>query len=46
MKRQEIMFTRYGEMLDMISCLSIDEGRALYNPPKKKWRFEEAIMLK
>lgn len=28
MGRQEILHTRYGEMLDMISCLSIYEGSA------------------
>lgn len=34
MGRQEIMNTRYGEMLDMIACLSIYEGTAL--PAKER----------
>lgn len=45
MTKQDIMFTRYGEMLDMISCLAIDEGRASYKPPKKHWKFEEVMLL-
>ena len=45
MTRQEIRFTRYGEMLDMITCLAIDEGRMEYKAPKKKWRFEEVMKL-
>lgn len=28
MDRQEVMSTRYGEMLDMIACLSIYNGGA------------------
>ena len=28
MRRQEILVTRYGEMMDLISCLSIYEGNA------------------
>lgn len=42
----EVMNTRYGEMLDMITCLSIHEGRAM---PKKEHRlmsFREARRYK
>lgn len=28
MQRQEILTTRYGEMLDLISCLSVYNGQA------------------
>lgn len=45
MGRQEIMVTRYGEMLDMIACLAIYNGAT----PKKKqkhWTFEEAMKVR
>ena len=35
MSRREILATRYGEMLDMIACLSIDRGDMV---PKRKPR--------
>ena len=37
MSTQEIMATRFGEMLDMISCLSIYEGGAKYKAPKPSY---------
>ena len=37
MSTQEIMTTRLGEMLDMISCLSIYEGGATYKAPKPSY---------
>lgn len=45
MSRQETLHTRYGEMLDMISCLAIYNGA---NPKKrkKKWKFEEVMDLR
>jgi len=47
MDRREIIITRYGEMVDMLSCLAIYEGTAV---PKKKakrfTRFEDAIKLR
>lgn len=46
MSRQEILITRYGEMMDLITCLDIYEGRANYKAPKKKYTFLEAIKLK
>ena len=46
MQRQEILVTLIGEMRDMIACLLIDEGRAEYKAPPKKWNIFEALALK
>ncbi len=46
MTRQEILITLYGEMRDMIACLLIDEGRAEYKAPPRKWDIFEALALK
>ncbi len=45
MDRREILITRYGEMMDMIACLSIYEGSAV---PKKQsiTDFDEAMKLR
>lgn len=45
MDRREILITRYGEMMDMIACLSIYEGTAV---PKKQpiTDFDEAMKLR
>lgn len=43
MSKQEILVTRYGEMIDMISCLAIYNGRAEEKLPKKRYKFEEII---
>lgn len=43
MQRQEILNTRYGEMIDMITCLAIYNGRAEEKPEKKHYKFEEII---
>ena len=46
MSRQEVLLTRYGEMLDMIDCLSIYNGAA---EPKRKavaLTYDEAIALR
>lgn len=40
-----MLYTKYGEMLDLISCMAIDEGKAEYKQPKKHWRFEEIMKL-
>lgn len=40
MSTREIMATRYGEMLDMISCFAIYRGA---EPKKKKTTYDEAI---
>ncbi|WP_278658761.1 hypothetical protein [Ruthenibacterium lactatiformans] len=45
MERREILLTRYGEMLDMIACLAIQNGA----PPKKEKRkmsFQQAIEMR
>ena len=45
MERQEILDTLYGEMMDMIACLSIYEGTAV--PKKQKVTdFDEAIKMR
>lgn len=49
MSRREILITKYGEMKDMIACLSIYEGVAVPKETKKTRRitsFEEAIKLR
>ena len=45
MSRQEIMTTRYGEMLDLIACLGIHNG-AEPKKRKKKYTFQEAMALR
>lgn len=44
MTEQEVLNTRYGQMLDMINCFSIYKGTAYYK--KKKYTFDEAISLR
>ena len=44
MSTQEIMVTTYGEMVDMISCLSIYEGGA--KPKKPRMRYEDVMKLR
>lgn len=46
MSRQEVISTRYGEMLDMISCLSIYNGGAQPKKRAKKWDYDDAINLR
>lgn len=47
MSKREILITPYGEMMDMLACLSIYEGTAV---PKKQTKhftsFDEAIRLR
>lgn len=45
MERQEILDTLYGEMMDMIACLSIYEGAAV---PKSErvTDFDKAIKMR
>lgn len=40
------MVTPFGEMQDMISCLSIYEGLAEPKKYKKKWNYDEAMALR
>jgi len=44
MTRNEVLFTRYGEMRDLISCYLIEKGEL--KPKKKKLSYEEIMMLK
>lgn len=46
MNRQEILVTRYGEMMDMISCLAIYEGHANPKKKKKEMTFDEVMSLR
>lgn len=49
MSRREILVTTYGEMTDMIACLSIYEGTAVPKETKKTKRytaFDEAMKLR
>lgn len=45
MAKQEILLTRYGEMLDMIACFAIYNGNAKEKREKRKWKYEDAIAL-
>ena len=42
--REEVLVTRYGEMLDMVTCFSIYKGSA--KPKKDKMTFAEAMELR
>jgi hypothetical protein len=47
MDRREILTLRFGEMQDMIACLSVYEGTALPKTQKKRITdFAEAIKLR
>lgn len=46
MDRREILITRYGEMMDMLACMSIYEGSAEPKKQKKKLSFEEITRLR
>lgn len=43
MSRQEILSTRYGEMLDMISCLAIYNGAEPAQPASVVTSIEESL---
>lgn len=43
MGRQEILTTRYGEMLDLISCLAIYNGVAEPGETRRKLSFDETL---
>lgn len=45
MSTKEVLATRYGEILDVISCMMIDAGNARQKKKKKHWTFDEAIAL-
>ena len=46
MNRGEIEHTRFGEMIDMISCLSVYNGGAVEKEKKKTWTFDEVMALR
>lgn len=46
MDRQEILITTYGEMQDMIACLSIYEGNAVPKTTTTYTDFSEAMKLR
>lgn len=43
MTRDEVRFTRYGEMLDLIACYQIEKGDA--KPKQKKLTYDEIMNL-
>ena len=47
MTKEEVLHTRYGEMLDLISCYQIENcGLKLKKHTRKKpWTYDEAIAL-
>jgi len=45
MGTREILATRYGDMMDVISCMMIDSGNARQKKKKRTWTFDEAIAL-
>jgi hypothetical protein len=45
MSKEEILCTPVGEMLDMLSCLSIYEGGAQEKQPKHKMSMIEFLKL-
>lgn len=46
MARQEILVTRVGEMLDMISCLAIYNGTARPKRKRRKLSYQEIMKLR
>jgi len=45
MTRNEVLFTRMGEMKDLISCYQIEKGELLPKQQTRVWSFDEAIAL-
>ena len=46
MSKQEILCTPYGEMMDMMACMAIENGSLKQIPPKRVWNYDEAIALR
>lgn len=46
MDRQDVLLTRYGEMLDLIDCLSIYNGAAEPKREQVVLSYDEAIALR
>ena len=45
MNRQEVINARFGEMQDLISCLSVYNGTAEIAEKKKTMTFDEIMMM-
>lgn len=47
MSRKEVLYSRYGEMRDLIACYQIENGQAKPKQKaiKKKMTFDQARML-
>lgn len=45
MSKEEILCTPIGEMIDMLSCLSIYEGGAKEKQPKRKIKMDDFLKL-
>ena len=45
MSRNEVLYTRYGEMRDLITCYQIEKGELVPKRRKKVWTYEEAMAL-
>lgn len=43
MTRDEVLYTRLGEMMDLITCMQIENGELV---PKRKLSYDEAMELK
>lgn len=46
MTSEEVLQTRYGEMLDMLACFAIYKGSAKLKKKPKKMSFEDALELR
>lgn len=46
MSRNEVLYTRYGEMRDLITCYQIEKGELLPKKQKKKWTYDEVMALR
>ena len=46
MTRAEVLYTRYGEMRDLIACYQIEKGEAKPKQKKKKLSYDEIMALK
>lgn len=45
MTRNEVLYTRYGEMRDLITCYQIEKGELQPKEKRRTWSYDEAIAL-
>ena len=45
MNRREVLYTRFGEMRDLITCYQIEKGELLPKKEKRHWTYDEAMAL-